>query len=83
MKGMAKIRLFYFGAMALILPQFRNIIHFVFMVVCKGAKIHSVISDAVLAAKHTVLVKKHNMLATKHTVLVVANTLCFVANMSG
>ena len=31
MKGMAKIRLFYSGAMALILPQWKNITHFVFL----------------------------------------------------
>ena len=37
MKGMAKIRLFYSGAMALILPQWKNITLFVFfMFVYKG-----------------------------------------------
>ena len=40
MKGMAKVRLFYSSAMALILPQLKEIVHFVFfLIVYKEAQI--------------------------------------------
>merc|ERR1711973_175979 len=38
MKGMAKIRLFYSGDMALILPRKKDIAHFVFYDCIKGGK---------------------------------------------
>ena len=34
MKGMAKIKLFYFGAMALILPRLKDITNFVLKLIC-------------------------------------------------
>ena len=39
MRGMAKIRIFYSSAIALILPRLKDITHFVFMIVYKEPKI--------------------------------------------